>query len=113
MTLKTLEELQAEIEKLKENIAWEQIQIGILDATVSQMQSQQPKQPKLERWKPEEHGNYWVISNNGKTHNNLWEEHDIDRGYFSTLNCFPTEEEAKQEALRTRARRKLEWMARE
>ncbi len=76
-------------------------------------QAQQPQAPKIELWEPEAGQSYWFICN----------DHDIvEAGYCNSgyderrikiYNCFQTQEEAGKEALRTRARRKLEWLARE
>lgn len=69
-----------------------------------------PGQPKLEQWKPEQGQGYYILD----------EEGDIVRHFNSTgyntkglnfWNCFKELHEAEQEALRTRARRKLEWLA--
>ena len=115
----TLEELQAEINELKESSKWHTMQIGILDAQICAMQKQQPEQPKLERWKPEHGKPYWYITGGPEFGFEVFEEdtwsneHPGDKALFESFNCFQTKEEAQQEALRTRARRKLEWYARE
>jgi hypothetical protein len=76
-------------------------------------QEQQPETPKLERWEPNLNAFYWIICNNGEVDYFKWtnDKQDNDRNKY--FNCFQTKEEARQEALRTRARRKLEWLARE
>lgn len=91
-----------EIEQLKsETLAW-------VDKRIQEIE----QQPKLERWKPEDNGYgfYCTTAWGGVKHNtNPFEIYT----HYNSFNCFQTEQEAQQEALRTRARRKLEWYARE
>lgn len=108
----TLEELKTEIGKLKESTAWAQMQIGILDAQICAMQKQQPEQPKLERWKPE-HGEFAYTVGSYEVCKYKLGFNTEQGNQWQSYNCFQTEAEAKKEALRTRARRKLEWLARE
>ena len=71
------------------------------------------QQPKLERWKPDEKGRfYWLNSLHEPLEDEWRNNYDISIRW-ENYNCFPNQEEAQQEALRTRARRKLEWYARE
>jgi len=109
----TLEEIKVELAKLKESTAWAQMQIGILDATITGMQKQ-PEQPKLERWKPC-YGQHYYSAWSCGTNEYEWmrDSHLLDVRIWESFNCFQTQDEAAKEELRTRARRKLEWLARE
>ena len=109
----TLEEIKVELAKLKESTAWAQMQIGILDATITGMQKQ-PEQPKLKRWKPC-YGQHYYSAWSCGTNEYEWmrDSHLLDVRIWESFNCFQTQDEAAKEELRTRARRKLEWLARE
>lgn len=76
-------------------------------------QPKQPEQPKLERWKPEYKEWFYSVSASSISSTYYHELDKFDRSCFENFNCFQTQEEAEKEALRTRARRKLEWLARE
>ena len=108
----TLEEIKVELAKLKESTAWAQMQIGILDATITGMQKQ-PEQPKLERWKPCYGQHYYSAWSCGTNEYEWMRDSHLDVRIWESFNCFQTQDEAAKEELRTRARRKLEWLARE
>ncbi len=105
----TPEEMEVEINKLQAGIADNQRQLQILRDIAKKTQ----QQPKLERWKPEEGQDYWVLYSDGSIADEAWHDQDEDKDYYNNFNCFQTKEEAKKEALRTRARRKLAWLARQ
>ena len=77
------------------------------------LDKQQPEEPKLERWKPSANNPYWINSFDGDAGQETWDGSQIDRNAWNFFNVFQTKKEAQQEAHRTRARRKLEWLARE
>ena len=107
----TLEELQRQILALRTITNDE---LGKMQHALDELkkQPQQPQAPKLERWKPKETGRYFIIDSFGSIYYDIPLEPTIST-HLDNFNCFQTEAEAKQEALRTRARRKLEWLARE
>lgn len=73
----------------------------------------QPQAPKLERWKPEIHQTHFYLGTDGKVLSEPYITSDVQFARQGFFNIFPSAKEAKQEALRTRARRKLEWLARQ
>lgn len=75
------------------------------------LEQPQPEQPKLERWKPKkDEFAYTVCSYEVCKYKSGWNTEEEKQ--WLAYNCWESHGEAKQEALRTRARRKLEWLAR-
>ena len=75
---------------------------------------EKPEQPRLERWKPEKSQLYYYIASDFSIRDDQYFPTDaFDKGRWAVFNCYPSAIEAEQEAFRTRARRKLEWLARE
>lgn len=110
MTLEEYNKLRNGLDKIADLL------IEILSVIKAEQQkSQQPEQPKLERWKPHFNEPYWVISKRtDKIADQMaWSDHPIEIKEWENFQCFQTKKEARQEALRTCARRKLEWLARE
>lgn len=108
-TEKKIEQLQGDLRNTKSTL--EAVKNALAEMKVAE-QKTQPEQPRLERWKPEKFAIYYAIRANGETV--VWNFQNIeDEKILDFYNCFQTKEEAAKEALRTRARRKLEWFARE
>ena len=76
------------------------------------IEKREPITAQLQRWKPENDDMYFLIDRYGEV------KHDYSGSVsrvkeLDFFNCFQTAQEAGKEALRTRARRKLEWLATE
>lgn len=103
MTLEKIEQHIAEVESKLHHLK--------LDLEKIKSEQQQPEQPRLERWKPQFGSYYYYLDAKGIYSHTKQSEHFAALHEF--FNVFPTSAEAEKEALRTRARRKLEWLARE
>lgn len=91
------QELQNEINKTKEHLA-------NMEKMLAECES--------ERWKPKVSQNYYYVDNVGGIQITTWRDVHFDDAYYSTFNCFQTEEQAEAEAEKILVRRMLEDIAR-
>jgi hypothetical protein len=75
-----------------------------------------PEQPI--RWKPKYGDPFFYAHSHGieegtPDYSFIWDGDVVDEMLWDNYNVFSTKEEAEKEAIRTRARRKLEWFAQE
>ena len=66
-----------------------------------------------DRWKPKDNEQYWFITDYGTVNYTLFaSKNQNDNMRFKNYNCFPTHEQAEQEAEKILIRRQLEDIAR-
>jgi hypothetical protein len=108
--IKATEKTVSELEELLTDTA---LKVLNLKEYAKEIERQQPQILKLERWKPEIEQTHFYVGSCGNIFSQPYVGSTLEVDRQTYFNCFETYEEAKKEALRTRARRKLEWLARE
>lgn len=82
--MKTIEELEKQINKLKSEI--------------EELKMSEKKQGN--RWKPDENQYYYFLNENGVAFSRIWVNNSMDAWRYNIGNCFRTKEEAEFEAER-------------
>jgi hypothetical protein len=110
----TLQELNKHIEETEELLTDVALKVQNLKNYAKEIERQQPQILKLERWKPEEKERYFYLNEQLEVcYSDYHNESSFASRRYDAFNFFQNKEEAEKEALRTRARRKLEWLARQ
>ena len=110
----TLQELNKHIEETEELLSDVALKVQNLKNYAKEIERQEPQILKLERWKPEEKERYFYLNEQLEVcYSDYHNESSFASRRYDAFNFFQNKEEAEKEALRTRARRKLEWLARQ